>query len=247
MSQWKVQKDILFRLVRFGFPSGIQFFLDVAGFTAFIFFVGFLGEIPLAASNIAMSINPVAFMPVVGVGIAVSVLVGQRLGENNPNAASASIWSGFHITIFYMTIVASLYMFTPGLFLDPYLNTHTGADAKEIREIAVVIMRFMAVYTLFDAMNILFGSALKGAGDTRYVMIQNIVLSVVVLVIPSYILIRVLHKGIFSAWLMASIYIGLLGFGFLFRVLGGKWRSMRVIEEPGHCIAVCPPEIPVVD
>lgn len=60
-------------------------------------------------------------------------------------------------------------------------------------------------------------------------------------------LIRVLHKGIFSAWLMASIYIGLLGFGFLFRVLGGKWRSMRVIEEPGHCIAVCPPEIPVVD
>ena len=86
----------LFRdLLKFGGPSGLQMFLDVAGFTAFIMIIGWIGPNELAASNIAFNLNTLAFTPVIGVGIAVSTLVGQRIGEGRPQFAAQSTWKGF--------------------------------------------------------------------------------------------------------------------------------------------------------
>ncbi|MBA7701315.1 hypothetical protein ES703_110050 [subsurface metagenome] len=87
----------------------------------------------------------------------------------------------------------------------------------------------MAIYSLFDTMNIVFASAVKGAGDTRFVMFLIIAMSSVFLVIPSYLALVIFKVGIYGAWIILSLYIILLGFCFLFRFLGGKWKSMRVI------------------
>ena len=38
--------------------------------------------------------------------------------------------------------------------------------------------------------------------------------------------------GMFFAWTSATAFIILLALAFLWRFRGGKWRSMRVIEEP---------------
>ena len=93
----------------------------------------------------------------------------------------------------------------------------------------MVLLRFVAIYCVFDAMNIIFASAIKGAGDTRFVMLMILVLSVGLLVIPSYLTLVVFDRGIYLAWVFITAYIVILGFGFLFRFLGGKWKSMRVI------------------
>ena len=53
-------------LLKFGGPSGLQMFLDVAGFTAFIMMIGWIGPSELAASNIAFNLNTLAFTPVTG-------------------------------------------------------------------------------------------------------------------------------------------------------------------------------------
>ncbi|MBT7890591.1 MAG: MATE family efflux transporter, partial [Deltaproteobacteria bacterium] len=54
------------RLLSFGFPAGLQFFLDMLGFTLFILLVGRIGKIELAATNSAFNINMLAFMPMTG-------------------------------------------------------------------------------------------------------------------------------------------------------------------------------------
>ena len=82
-------------LLQFGGPSGLQMFLDVAGFTAFIMIIGWIGPSELAATNIAFNLNTLAFTPVIGVGIAVATLVGQRIGEGRPELAASSTWKGF--------------------------------------------------------------------------------------------------------------------------------------------------------
>jgi MATE family multidrug resistance protein len=248
LSGWRFDAALFRRLVKFGIPSGAQFFLDIAGFTVFIMLVGTLGMIPLAASNIAFSINTLAFMPMIGVGIAVSVLVGQNLGANNPESAQKSAWSGFHLALGYMVAIAALFMFVPDLFLNPFLSRNSEGNALQIKVIASTLLRFVAVYTIFDTFNMVFGSALKGAGDTRYVMISNMLLSLVLLVIPSYILLEVLHKGIFNAWYAATIYIIALAMNFLIRFIRGKWKEIRIIEEHPPTIPVCcPPEVPTVE
>ena len=79
------------RLMRYGIPSAIQFSLDIFAFTFFIFMVGRIGKLELAATNVVFSINSLAFMPLMGFSLGTSTLVGQALGRNQvPEAIAAT-------------------------------------------------------------------------------------------------------------------------------------------------------------
>ncbi len=233
LRSWAFDKSLFSRLVHFGLPSGIQWLLDMIGFTIFILLVGRLGTMYLVATNIALNINGLAFMPMMGFGTAVSVLVGQHLGENRPHLAKRSVYSSFHLTFLYMAIVAIAYVFIPDIFIAPFAPRTNPASFVPIRKIAINLLRFVAVYSLSDTLNIVFTAAIKGAGDTRFVMIIFAIVASTVLVIPTYIALVVLHADIYTAWIIFTIYVTVMGFIFLFRFLGGKWKSMRVIEVKG--------------
>ncbi|RJX21574.1 MAG: MATE family efflux transporter [Ammonifex sp.] len=228
--KWQVNWPLLGRILRFGLPNGVNFLVDIAGFTGFILIMGSLGTTSLAATNIAFNINTVAFMPMLGCAIAVSVLVGQYLGRERPEIAARSTYSGFHVTFCYMAAISLLYVFAPSIFILPFAANADPESFEAIRSLVVVLLRFVAVYSLFDTMNLIFASAVKGAGDTHFVMRMMVVLSLAGLVAPSYVAIVLLHKGLYAGWYIASAYIVVLGLAFLFRFLGGKWKSMRVIE-----------------
>lgn len=105
---WRPDLKSFWALIRFGLPSGIQFFIDMVGFTGFILLVGRLGRNELAATNLAFNVNTIAFMPMIGIGITVSVLVGQALGRNDPGLARASVRSAIEMTLLYMGVAAPL-------------------------------------------------------------------------------------------------------------------------------------------
>jgi MATE family multidrug resistance protein len=231
---WRLERDLFVRLLRYGFPSGVQFFLEMAGFTAFVLVVGRLGIASLAATNIAFNINTLAFMPMIGCGIAISVLVGQYLGGDKPDRAQSVVYSGFHLTLIYMISIAAAYVLVPDVFVAPFALRADPAGFSEIYGYSIVLLRFVAVYSVFDTMNIIFCSAIKGAGDTRYVMLVTVILSVFVFVVPVYLAVVVFELGLMVAWVFATAYITLLGFIFYFRFLGGKWKTMRVIERRGE-------------
>jgi multidrug resistance protein, MATE family len=231
---WRLEKDLFVRLLRYGFPSGVQFFLEMAGFTAFVLLVGRLGTASLAATNIAFNINTLAFMPMIGCGIAVSVLVGQYLGGDKPDRAQSVVYSGFHLTLVYMISIAAAYVLVPDVFVAPFALRADPRGFSEIYGYSVILLRFVAVYSVFDTMNIIFCSAIKGAGDTRYVMLITVILSVFVFIVPVYLAVVVFEFGLMIAWVFATTYIIILGFIFYLRFLGGKWKTMRVIERSGE-------------
>jgi multidrug resistance protein, MATE family len=239
---WRFDARLLKRLVRFGLPNGVQFFLDMMGITLFVLIIGRLGTDNLAATNIAFNVNTIAFMPMIGLGITVSVLVGQYLGMNNPERAEYSVYSGLHIAIVYMGIIALLYALAPDIFISLYAAGTNAEQFRSTADLVRVLLRFVAFYCVFDALNIIFASAIKGAGDTRFVMYAIVVLSVFGLVIPTGIVLFILHLGIYTGWAILTGYVMLLGLVFMFRFLGGRWKSMRVIEESHASI---PPSMPV--
>jgi MATE family multidrug resistance protein len=228
---WRLERDLFVRLLRYGFPSGVQFFLEMAGFTAFVLLVGRLGIASLAATNIAFNINTLAFMPMIGCGIAVSVLVGQYLGSDKPDRAQSSVYSGFHLTLAYMLSIAAAYVLVPDVFVAPFALRADPQEFPEIYGYSIILLRFVAVYSVFDTMNIVFCAAIKGAGDTRYVMLITVILSVLVFILPVYLAVVVFEFGLMVAWIFATAYIISLGFIFYLRFLGGKWKAMRVIER----------------
>src|SRR5260370_23716363 len=95
LSGWRFDGELFGRLMRFGFPNGLQWMLDGLAFTVFIFLVGRLGDVALAATNVAFAINFIGILPMLGMGQAVGVLVGQRLGRDQPELAERTAWTGF--------------------------------------------------------------------------------------------------------------------------------------------------------
>lgn len=228
----KPDRELFGRLVYFGGPSGLQVLLDVLGFTVFIVLMGRTGQMESAATTLAFSVASVAFMPIWGLSMAVQVLVGQHLGENRDDLAARATWTSLHIACAYIGFISVLYVFTPDLFLDPFLNGN-HADVKEkaaLRTMASNLLCIVAAYNLMDATFMVFVSAVKGAGDTRFVMIVSVLMGILLATL-SWLTIEVLQLNIYGCWMAVTAWICAMGVIFLIRFLGGKWRSMRVIES----------------
>src|SRR5205814_807496 len=62
-SSWRLDPRLLGRLLRFGFPAGLQFFAEVFAFSLFMMLLGRISPSALAASSIAFNLNMIVFMP----------------------------------------------------------------------------------------------------------------------------------------------------------------------------------------
>jgi putative MATE family efflux protein len=232
-SGWRYDPEIVRRFIRYGLPNGVNFLLDILAFSFFIAFVGRIGTLELGATQLAFNVNHLIFMPMVGLGMAITTMVGQRLGDNRPDLAARATWSALHITVVYMAILAILLSFFPEVFILPFSKNADPKDMEKLLPLAVMLLRFVALYTIFDSMNVIFSSALRGAGDTRFVLCMSVSIGWLLLVLPAKIIVTYRPAGsLYWCWVFLAIFVVVLGFSFLARFLNGKWRHMRVIEMP---------------
>ncbi len=230
-SGWRPEKMLFRRLIRFGFPAGLQFFIEIFTFTIFILLIGRLGLMQLAASNIAFNINTLSFMPIIGLGTGVSILTGQYLGMNRPDVAEQRVYAGFKLALAYMACTGLVYVFLPGYLVAPFVRGMDFAQMPAISGMTETLLRFVALYSFFDAMSIIFSSALRGAGDTSFVMKAVLLVALCSLIIPAYLAVFLFHGGIYICWWILTVYAILLGFTFYLRFRHSRWKSMRVIEK----------------
>ncbi len=219
-------------LLRYGIPSGVQFFLDVGSFTMFVLLVGRLGEADLAAANIALSIEMLAFLPMVGMSIATSTLVGEYIGRDRPEIAQKSTYSALKLALAYTAIPAVLYLFIPGSLMELFRPApHIGQGFDVIMAKGIVLVRVIAIYTMFDTIFIVFSGALKGAGDTRFAMWAQILMAWIFFIPPVYLIIEYFHAGLFAAWSWVLVYVVVLGVIFWLRFRSGYWKTIRMVER----------------
>ena len=229
-SGWRLQPWLVRRLLRYGMPTGLQYSLEVAAFAVFMVIVGRIGTNELAASGIAFNLNMIVFMPMVGVAVAVSSLVGRYLGADRPEAAERVVRTALALSFAYMGACGLLYVFGAPMLLAPYAAGADPAAFPQIAAIATVLLRFVAFYSIFDMMNLVHAAGLRGAGDTVYPMWLTFVLAWVLMLGPAWVGCVVFGAGVNFAWSMATGYVLLLGLSMRRRFRAGHWRSMRVIE-----------------
>jgi multidrug resistance protein, MATE family len=231
LAGWRFDGELFRRLLRFGVPNGVFAALDCLGFTAFLQLIGRLGEADLAVTTIAFTLNMIVYFPLMGIGQAVEVLVGQRLGEDRPDLAERTTWLGLRLAVLYTAAGVLAYVLAPEPLAALFRGDGDDALWDQIRTRVPVLLRFVAVYSLFDSANAVLSFALRGAGDTRFVTWAALVLSWPVMVLPAW---AACHYGwgLYWAWSFASLYIILLAGVFWLRFRQGKWRTMRVIERP---------------
>lgn len=227
----RVDFELARRLLRFGLPHGVQSLIHAGTWTFWIFVIGGLGTLPLAATNIVWSINVLAFLPAFGIGQAVQILVGRHLGGNRDDYAAKVVRRGLVLSMLLMTSVALVFVYAPRLPLSCFAAKANPSDWPQIESLAIVILRFVAIYTMFDAVTIVYASALRGAGDTRFTMIVFLISSIFALAGPSFVAVHFFGRGILTVWAIATAYCLLTSIVLLLRYRQGKWRSMRVIQE----------------
>jgi MATE family, multidrug efflux pump len=224
----RIDWELLRRMMYYGGPAGLQMLLDVTGFTVFILLVGRLGALERDATTMAFSISSVAFMPIWGLSNAVSILVGQHLGENRDGLAARSTYTGLAMAWSYMAVMSLLYVFAPGLFLHGFAAQSAVESAAAIA-LAVTLLKFVAAYNLLDATFMVFVSAIKGAGDTVFVLRVSLVLAAL-LASLSWLSVEVWELGVYGCWALITGWVWIAAAAFFLRFRQGKWRSMRVIE-----------------
>jgi multidrug resistance protein, MATE family len=226
ISTRRFDRALFRRLVVFGGPSGLQFLVEGASFSLTVLLMGRFGRQAMTASTLAFNVNSVAFVPMLGIGIATSTLVGQQLTRGRPDLAARATWTAFAFALIYTTAFGLLYVLAPDLFLLGHAAGVAEHEFGPIRDLTVILLRFVAAYCLFDAMQMVFVGAIKGAGDTWFVLVTTIwtsALGIAACWIAS-------RWGLIGWWYAVTGWICLLGLVYLVRFLQGRWRTMRVIE-----------------
>ncbi len=224
--------SLLKRLLRFGVPGSLQFTLDILAFTMFLLLVGRIGALELAVTNIVISINAVTFMPSMGVSQGISVMIGHALGRQDVEAAKRSVWSAIHMLLCYVLMVDLIFIFFPEQILSPFIQSGMNTtEVQAIMDIGAQLLRIIAAYILLDAMYMIFSGALKGAGDTRFLMISVGCTSIFLFIIPVYVGIAWFDMEVGGAWLCVLLFIIGLFLLSAGRYRTGKWQKMLVIEK----------------
>ena len=91
-----------------------------------------------------------------------------------------------------------------------------------------MLLRFVAVYCLLDALNYVFISALVAAGDTRWTLYASIALNAAF--VAALAAADVFFRTLFAEWLVATVFVMAQALLWLARFLQGKWKGLRVIE-----------------
>jgi MATE family multidrug resistance protein len=219
------------KLIKYGAPGGIRIFIDMLVWTIFPFFIGRIGVIELAASNIAFRINAIAFFPVVGLSVAVSILVGQAQGSKRPDL-SLRIWrKGLLLGEIFTGILALSYFLFPFQFYSLFHNPQTMPATQFITMAAngAMMLKMVALYCLFDTVTIITLGLLQGVGDTRWTMAAALTLYAVFLSILFFI--DHVHGSIATIWKAAAIFIILQSFLWVGRFFSGSWKLIEMVEQ----------------
>lgn len=230
-SSLRLQKDEFLRMLRFGLPSGVNWFLEFSAFAVFInVVVGHLGTSVLAAFNVVIQINSISFMPAFGLASAGAIMVGEAIGQRHHDR----VWPIVRLTaktnaLFMGSIGIAYLCFSTGLFS---LFADSSAGAGELVKVGAGMLAFSAVWQVFDALAMTFSETLRAAGDTSWCMWARIVLAWLVFTPVSWIWVRVYGGGV-PALLGAMVsYNAMLALALGLRFWTGKWRSIDLVGEP---------------
>ncbi|CAM4221704.1 MATE family efflux transporter [Vreelandella rituensis] len=199
LPHWASMRELL----TVGVPIGVSIFVEVTLFTLIALFIASLGEVTVAAHQVALNYTTILFMLPMSLSMALTVRVGNTLGQARPNMARLVAWNGILISL----VVAALNSTLLWLTAEPVIELYTNND--EVKTMALSLIALAVLYQVSDSLQANLAGALRGYKDTRIVMLITL----------------------FSYWfvgLMGGHWLGIHGINGLFLPLGvhGYWIGL---------------------
>ena len=228
---WAPRGDLIRKLLRYGLPAGGEMFINVFAFNVFVQLMQSYGPQVATAVTITFNYDLLAFIPMLGVGAATTALVGHRMGAGDPAGARKVAFLGLRLAWGYGALMGVVFVAGAPLLVQFFAGGFTAQDHQTILPIAETLLRLAALYTLADASNVVFSGALRGAGDTRWVMIVSGILHWI-MATGAFLFIKILVLPPVMVWLFFIVFIFCMCLSMFLRHRRGKWESIRLVESP---------------
>jgi MATE family multidrug resistance protein len=216
-------------IVAIGLPIGLTLGFETGLFSATALLMGLLGQVPLAAHQIAIQTAAFTFMIPLGMSIAISVRVGQAAGRRDLAAVRRSAAVGIALSLAVMVATALAFWLAPRPIVGLYLDLNDPANL-EVAALAVTFLGFAAMFQLFDGLQVSALGALRGLKDTRWPMVITLFAYWFVGLGSGVVLAFGLELGGRGLWLGLVLGLAAAGVLLLARL---RWRT----TSRGHLLA----------
>ena len=224
----RFDRGITRRYLRLGTPSGLENFMNTATFNLFLLMFQSYGVVQGAAMAIVFNWDMLSFIPMIGLNIGVMSLIGRFVGASDMARANQVISSGFILAFSYSGVLVILFLAFRMELVDVFRTP--DAEFEAIRVLAGQMMIGLVTYMMADATILISGGALRGAGDTRWIMVTSISVHWAMLV-AQYFVIVVYGFGPLASWWVFVVMLLTLALLYLRRLLGDRWRRPEILAK----------------
>lgn len=222
LGNYTFNTSILNSILRLSFPAMARVFFIMTGLTTFLWIVGQVGSIELAASNILMTLSSFTFLAGYGFAVAAATMISQSLGKGNAEDAESYGWEAVKLGLLCMGFLGTLFILFPRVILEIFTNQ------KTIIETGRNILILFGIIQFFDAASLILSHALQGAGYTKWVMKTEGIVVCFLLLPATYISSLVFGFGLYGAWVSMFAYSLTMGAIMLWKFKAGHWKEMEI-------------------
>jgi MATE family multidrug resistance protein len=215
------------RVLRFGLPNGLNWFLEFAAFQLFVNGVlASLGDETVAAINVVIAVNSLSFMPAFGLASAGAILAGQAIGRGARDAVWPQVKITLACTMTWMGAISIGYVAFPGQVLSLFASQHAG----QLVAIGSSMLVISAAWQLTDAIGMTLAETLRAAGDTTWTAAARLLLAWFVFTPAAFLVVTRFGGGPVGAMLCLVGYLALLATALALRFRSGAWKRIELIE-----------------
>ncbi len=228
LHSFSLDVKILRRFWRLGFPSGLELFLNVAAFNLFLLMFQSYGVTEGAAAAIVFNWDILSFVPMIGLNVGVISMIGRFVGARDMARVNEVMTAAFVVALAYSAVLAIIYI----TFRYPLVEVFAppSGDFTAIRELSAFMMIGLSSYVMVDAVILVSGGVLRGAGDTRWLMVASVSLHWAMLV-AQFFIIRVFDFGPKVSWIALVALAFAIALFYALRLYGGRWRDQEALER----------------
>lgn len=219
---------VMRKLLYFGYAPGLELFLNFMAFSAMIYLFHSHGNVVATASTIMFNWDLVSFIPLLGIEIAVTSLVGRYMGSGDPDTAHKAAMSGIKAGIFYSIFILILFLLIPGYLVMIFKPDLPDAVFNAAVPIAKSMIRLASLYVLVEAVMVAIVGALRGAGDTHFTMLVSVIAHWTLLPVL-YLLMNVLGFSALVGWFGLIVFFLIFCSILILRYRSAKWKEIKVV------------------
>ena len=200
----KYSSIITKKIINLGYPSALQMMFEVGFFISGIWVCGIIGINYQAANQIALNLSSLTFMVALGLSVAATIRIGNQKGLNDYKNLKRIAISIFLITVLIELIFALIFIIFSDLLPWLYLENNNNFDVLETVSLASKLLIIVALFQIFDGIQIVAQGALRGIQDVK---IPSMIcfLSYIIFGVPIMI-----YLGLYTDLKATGVWIGFL-------------------------------------